>query len=102
MKPYRFLKEAYAEFQEHVTYFDEQAPSVTDQFVADVYAAVRAIREYPEIGSPMTRTVRKMVLRAFRYNVLYVNGLHEIIIVAVAPHKRRPGYWRKRLRNPRY
>ena len=101
MKPYRFLEEADAEFQEQIGYFDGTAAGVGDKFIADVSAAVRDIREYPEIGSLITRIVRKRVLRAFKYNVLYVNEPDEIIIVAIAPHKRHPGYWRNRLRHLR-
>jgi hypothetical protein len=45
--------------------------------------------------------VRKRVLRAFRQNLFYVNAPDEIIVVALAPHRRRPGYWRNRLKNVR-
>jgi hypothetical protein len=41
------------------------------------------------------------VLRAFKHNLFYVNASNEIIIVALAPHRRRPGYWRKRLKSLR-
>jgi len=64
-----------------------------------VEAAVNELREYPLIGVPLTRYVRKRVLTAFKYSILYVATPNEIIIVAIAPHKRRPGYWRKRLRS---
>lgn len=101
MKAYRFLEEADAEFQEQIAYFDEQAGGLGDRFVADVEATVHDVREYPESGSPVSRNVRKRVLRVFKYNVLYVNEPEEIVVVAIAPHKRRPGYWRKRLRSAR-
>lgn len=98
MKAYRYLEEADQEFQEHIGYFVGISLIVATKFVDDVEAAVREIRQYPEIGAPMTRKVRKRVLTDFKYSVLYVDAPDEIIIVAVAPHRRRPGYWRKRLR----
>ncbi|MEK6375429.1 MAG: type II toxin-antitoxin system RelE/ParE family toxin [Acidobacteriota bacterium] len=101
MKAYRFLEDAEAEFQEHIRYFDEQSVGLGDKFIADVEAVLRRIRDFPKSGSPISRNVRKSVLRIFKYNLLYVNEPEEIMIVAVAPHKRRPGYWRKRLRNLR-
>jgi plasmid stabilization system protein ParE len=100
VKPYRFLEEVDTEFHEQIAYFDQQVPGLAERFVADVEATVTDIREYPESGSRLSRKVRKRVLRVFKYNVLYVNESEEIVIVAVAPHKRRPGYWRKRLRTP--
>lgn len=97
MKPYRFLEEADQEFQEHIGYFLNNSISAADRFVVEVEAAVRDIRTYPEIGSHITRLVRQRVLTGFKYSILYVDTSAEIIIVAVAPHRRRPGYWRKRL-----
>lgn len=98
MKPYRFLEEADAEFHEQIAYYDREAAGLGDRFVADVDATVHHIREYPDSGSLLSAKVRKRVLRVFACNVLYVNKPDEIVIVAVAPHKRKPGYWRKRLR----
>lgn len=101
MKPYRFLAEADTEFQEQVLYYDQQATGLGDKFVAAVEAAIVRACEYPESGSPISRNARKQVLRAFKYSVLYVNDPLEIIVVAVAPHRKRPNYWRKRLKTLR-
>lgn len=98
MKPYRYLEEADQEFQEHIGYFDGVSRAVARKFVDDVEAAVNEIRQYPQIGALLTRHVRKRVLTGFKYSLLYIDTPNEIIIVAVAPHRRRPGYWRKRLR----
>lgn len=99
MKAYRYLLEADQEFQDHIGYFDSVSRTAARKFVDEVEAAVDEIRQYPQIGAPLTRQVRKRVLTGFKYNILYVDTPNEIIIVAVAPHRRRPGYWRKRLRN---
>lgn len=99
MKPYRYLQEADQEFQEQIDYFDGVSRTVATRFVDDVQAAVNEIRQYPQIGAPLTRQVRKRVLTGFKYSILYVDTPDEIIIVALAPHRRRPGYWRSRLRH---
>ena len=101
MKPYRFLVEADQEFQEQIGYFDGSSTALGDKFIGEVDAAIRDIRQYPQIGSPVSRSriVRQRVLHSFPYSVLYVDTPAEIVVVAVNPHKRRPGYWRKRLRN---
>ena len=98
MKRYRFLEEADAEFQEQIAYYDRQAEGLGDRFTADVEAAVAHIREYPASGSPISIHVRKQVLRIFKYSVLYANDPDEIVVIAIAPHSKRPNYWRKRLR----
>jgi toxin ParE1/3/4 len=99
LKAYRFLAEAEQEFQEHIHYFDNQTRALGDQFVAEVEAAISDVRQYPRVGSSVSRTVRQRVLHTFKYSVLYVDTPVEIIVVAVAPHRRRPGYWRRRLRS---
>jgi toxin ParE1/3/4 len=101
LKPYRFLAEAEAELHADVDYFDAQSPGLGDRFADDVDAAISSVREYPESGRRIGRYVRKRVLRVFKYNLLWVNHEDEIVIVAIAPHRRRPGYWRSRLRQLR-
>lgn len=99
MKPYRFVEEADAEFQEQIRYFDAQLTGLGDKFIDDVEATIALIRQYPDSGAQLSAHVRKRRLRVFRYNVVYVNDPVEIIVVAVASHYRRPGYWRNRLRH---
>ena len=99
MKAYRFLDEAEQELQEHIGYFDSVSRAVALTFAAAVETAINEIRHYPEIGAPLTRRVRKRVLTKFEYNILYINTTSEIIVIAIAPHKRRPGYWRRRLKH---
>jgi len=99
LKAYRFLEEADQEFQEHIGYYLGRSLAAAENFIREVELAVRQIREYPQIGSPLVRNVRQRVLAGFMYSVLYVDTPAEIIVIAVAPHRRRPGYWRKRLRN---
>jgi len=38
------------------------------------------------------------VLRKFPYSMFYIVEREVVVIVAVAHHKRRPGYWILRLR----
>jgi plasmid stabilization system protein ParE len=73
VKAYRFGEEADLEFQGQIDYFAEHAPGVGERFIADVDAAIRDIRAHPEIGSPITKLIRKRVLRVFKYNILYIN-----------------------------
>ena len=99
MKAYRFLEEADQEFQEHIGYFIGHSLKASETFVDQVAAAVREIREHPQIGRRISAIVRQRVVVDYKYSVLYVDTPTEIVIVAIAPHRRRPGYWRRRLRH---
>jgi len=41
--------------------------------------------------------VRRRVLRTWPYSVVYTVDAESVLIVALAHHKRRPGYWLSRL-----
>ena len=93
----RFLRPAEAEVDEAVAYFDERRPGLGDRFEQDLLATINFVVEHPHSGRSLTELVRQFSLRAFRYNVIYVIEEVEIVIVAVAHHRRRPGYWHRRL-----
>ena len=93
----RFLKPAGAEVDEAIAYFDEQRESLGARFEEDLLNTVRLVTDHPFAGKLLTDSVRKFRFRRFRYNLIYVVDGDEILIVAVAHHSRRPGYWRGRL-----
>lgn len=93
----RFLKPAEAEVDEAVTYFDEQRTGLGERFEQDLLATVSFVTTHPFSGKPISKLVRKFPLRTFKYNLVYVLDDEELIIVAVAHHRRRPGYWHGRL-----
>ncbi len=93
----RFLQPAQVEVDEAVAYFDEQRAGLGDRFEQDLFTTLTFVTEHPFSGKPLSKVVRKFRLRAFRYNVIYVIDDSEIVVVAVAHHRRRPGYWHGRL-----
>ena len=95
--PARFLKPAEVEVDEAVAYYDERRTGLGDRFEQDLLATVQFITEHPLSGKPLSENARKWPFRKFPYNIIYVVEPHEIVIVAIAHHRRRPGYWRSRL-----
>ena len=96
MKRVRFLEPAIHEFEEHVAYFDEQVAGLGDRFDEEVEFASSLIAEHPQIGASVTKRIRKFRLRSFPYSIIYAVEAEEIVIIAVAPQRRRPNYWRGR------
>jgi plasmid stabilization system protein ParE len=93
----RFLRAAEAEADEAVAYFDEQRPGLGDRFEQELTDALEVLKQFPRSGKPLTTLVRKLRLRTFRYNLVYVANDNEVVIVAVAHHRRHPDYWQSRL-----
>jgi hypothetical protein len=66
-----------------------------NEFVFAVNVMLSKIVEDPDRW-PSFADVRRCVLKRFPYNVLFRFNDEQIEIVAIAHHKRRPGYWSRR------
>jgi plasmid stabilization system protein ParE len=53
----------------------------------------RQLLEHPEIGVRILRETRRYPLHDYPFNIIYRLTSEAIIIVALAHHSRRPGYW---------
>ncbi|HSS65741.1 MAG TPA: hypothetical protein VLS27_15020 [Gammaproteobacteria bacterium] len=49
-------------------------------------------------GAAGLRGAKRLILKRFPYDVVVRELADEVVVVAVAHHSRRPGYWRGRLR----
>jgi toxin ParE1/3/4 len=52
----------------------------------------------PQQGSPYLYGTRRFVLQRFPFSTVYVS-LAQGYIIAIAHHRRKPGYWRRRLKD---
>jgi len=96
-----FLPEADEEFREAVRYYENEAPGVGLRFVAEVQRGVTLITENPFAAAAVGSGIRRKVLNHFPYSLLYAVEPEFVVILAVAHHKRRPRYWRGRLKGLR-
>jgi plasmid stabilization system protein ParE len=92
-----FLPAARAEFFDALARYTSENPTLGADFLAEVERATQRISTFPDHGSPYLGGTRRVLLRRFRYSVVYEPGSDESVIVAVAHHSRRPGYWRGRI-----
>ncbi|MEO7734358.1 MAG: type II toxin-antitoxin system RelE/ParE family toxin [Kofleriaceae bacterium] len=98
MKRYRFHREARIEARSAATWYRDRSREVARAFTAELTAAILSIRERPEAWPTWHRAdLRRRVLHTHPYSVFYLLEEDEITILAVAHHKRRPGYWLPRL-----
>jgi plasmid stabilization system protein ParE len=93
----RFLPPAEAEFLQAMAHYEEQAPGLGADFVAEIERVVALIVAHPQLGTPGPWDTRRILIRRFPFNVVYQPQPDFLLIVAVAHQRRRPGYWRARL-----
>ena len=99
MKPSAFHEEALAEFDAAIAYYEETERGLGLRFHAAVQHAIDIIERHPRIGSPYRTTqLRKFVIGDFPYLLFYLHLDELIWIVAIAHSKRKPNYWKERLK----
>lgn len=98
-KPLRFHREALEELTAEAVYYEAKSRGLGARFASEVEAATRIAAEFPEMGAPYKYGTRRVFPKKFPFSVVYRIQADEIIVLAVAPDARKPGYWRERNSN---
>ena len=99
MKQIVFHPDADAEITEAAQYYEVREPGLGSDFLGEVERALDQISTNPEACQRIGKRVRRKTLWRFPYNLIYAVYPDRIRIVACAHQKRRPFYWRKRLKD---
>lgn len=97
MRAVRYLDEARAEFLHEVGYFTSVSPRLGERFDNAIRKAEVLAAEFADIGSPYKYGTRRVFPGKFKFSLVYLTRPTKIVVIAVAPFKRKPGYWRARL-----
>ena len=65
-------------------------------FVAEFERTANLVLANPLSGGIFRGSRRRYILRRFPYSIIYQIAAEELRILAVAHHRRRPGYWAQR------
>ena len=96
MKHLAFHPQAEAEFARDTEFYAERSLRLAQEFTGAVEQALAFVQENPEAGTPVRGALRGWLVRRFPYTVIYREEEDRIYVLALAPHRRRPGYWRRR------
>lgn len=102
MKNARFDPEASAEYLASLAWYQERNAEAAERFRSHVLTVTASIQEAPRQWPlaprvPSRLGVRRQLLPEFPYSVVYMERDTEILVLAVAHGRRRPGYWRGRV-----
>lgn len=84
---------AEADIREAFIWYRERNALIADAFRADVFDSIDRIAEAPLARPADEEGSRKRVLHRFAYSVIYEVDAMVVTVLAVAHHRRRPGYW---------
>jgi hypothetical protein len=96
VKQVRFLDEARLEFLAEVAYYEHIERGLGERFRVAVEAATVLAAKLPGAGSPWKYRTRRVFPKKFPFSIVYRVEEDAIVIFAVAPFRRKPGYWRNR------
>lgn len=97
MTKVRFLPAAEVELLREVAYYSKARAGTGIRFQAAVQTAVARAAAHPLGGAPSFKETRSMLVKGFPFSVIYRASDREVLVVAVAPHRKRPQYWASRI-----
>ena len=99
---FRFHAEARAELLAAAEWYARERVDLGEELLAELARALDAVRAdpraWPVVAQESGLSLRRIVLARFPYGVIYATAGTDVFVVAVAHEKRRPGYWRGRVR----
>jgi plasmid stabilization system protein ParE len=92
------LREAEVELWEAVAYYEERSPGLGLDFEAEIERSLETIAEHPGRWPLRADGTRRYLAHRFPYLVVYAYEHEHVWVLAIAHCKRRPAYWRSRIR----
>ncbi|MDD5558901.1 type II toxin-antitoxin system RelE/ParE family toxin [Candidatus Methylomirabilis sp.] len=93
MTSVRYHEAAEDELLHEIGYLELRANGLGRRFFAEVRRTEKLISQFPESAEEIRPGIRKRILQKFRYSLIYSIEEDVLLILAVAHHSRRPGYW---------
>jgi plasmid stabilization system protein ParE len=98
-----FLPEAVEELDWEVLYLEIERPNWGEKFHEEVRKRVDLAADHPELGQGVPDIDPELGVRRFvipRFGCSVIIALHdgEPTVIAIAPGRKEPGYWRERLK----
>lgn len=80
----RLHANAQRDFDRIEAYYDAEAPSQTDRFIADFFETAARLAAFPEAGPSLRSGVRRAALRTFPFLLWYRVGPDDRVIQVIA------------------
>jgi len=77
-----------------IRWYQERNRSTADSFRTSIKRVIENLATTSMHAAADVDGVRRRVLKDFPFTVFYVLEEHAIIVIAIAHHRREPGYWK--------
>ncbi|OLO12743.1 hypothetical protein BTW10_04685 [Chromohalobacter japonicus] len=101
MRTVRILEDASQEAIEAAAWYEYEQPGLGTEFFAALDAAIDVIEENLTPLSSLPEEAgnigaKRLILKRFPYDIVAIELPEETVVIAVAHHSRKPGYWLER------
>lgn len=97
MPPVEFDRRAIEEARAARLFYARGSAALAARFVFALDAAVARVEQSPQGCPPHLHRTRVCPLRRFPFSLVFVEQPTRSLVIAVSHHRRRPGYWRRRV-----
>lgn len=103
MREVRIHPQAADEAEQAVAWYENERSGLGGEFASAIDAALdlmewSEIPSVPAAGQAGKLGVRRLILKRFPYDVVFIASAHDIWVIAFAHHSRRPAFWTSRLK----
>lgn len=98
MKQLRLDTAARAEFLHETKYYEATRPGTGRRFRTAVAEIFARIEQNPMTGKSDEAGCRRVRVKGFPFAIVFRDEVTEIVVYAVRPDAREPGYWSARAR----
>ena len=93
--------EALQDLRDSTAWYEDREPGLGEEFLAEVQRSLSLISNTPEVWPGARRgqhPIHRFLLSCFPYAIAYQTLADSLVILAIAPHRKRPRYWADRAR----
>jgi toxin ParE1/3/4 len=95
---YRFHVRAEREHLARVSYYEGERTGLGARYLADFESTIAKICEAPaRLNCVRAPDIRRAFFLTFPCSIIYREVRGQVVVLAVAHHRQRPGYWLARL-----
>ena len=96
MLPVEYHPQARDEVIATAVYYEDRAVGLGADFLLEAERTEGFLAQFPAMGRQLPDTIRRVSLQRFPYHLIYRIEPQRIFVLAIAHHRRRPGYWSSR------
>ena len=93
-----FHPKAEEELKEAVLYYEECQKGLGLKFLNEINKSLKRLKLFPFSSQLIEDDIRRCLVNRFPFGIIYFVNDKKIIVLAIMHLKKKPGYWKDRLK----